>query len=174
MSDWGKFHQELEKLRSASDDPIAVVLACERLADESGIFTSEQILNSLKQSEHQELINASGKHSHAAYRSELYESVFKPLISAFPTGDIEYWYSCVVLALKEVGIAEPDCSYCMSCCFKDRSWVYDLSYAVLLTQLYQLHSGYKEECVRQQAEKDVEDGYQLNAFGVSIREESLA
>ena len=173
MSDWETFHRELEKQRSSAEDPVTCFLACERLAEECNIFTSEEILKSLREGDCQDLIQASGKHSHAAYRTELYDSLFKPLISDFPTGDIEYWYSCVVLALKEVGIAEPDCSYCMSCCFKERNWIYDLSYAVLLTQLYLLQPGHKEDNARKQSEKDVEDGYRLNAFGVSVREETL-
>jgi hypothetical protein len=135
---WEVFSENLSQLKAGSSDLLSCFKEAESLAESSGVYITQTIVDAITATGRDDLILASGKQSHAGYRAELNEAIFTPLIGLFPAVDLEYWYVCVVSAAKQVGITEPDTSNCMSECFRAQSWPYDMQFAVLLTQIYQL------------------------------------
>ncbi len=135
--DWVALEQKLADVKTDNKDPIVYFKMLSENAQLKGLYIPEDVIATLELSERQDLINASGKQSHAGYRKELYVDVFEPLVSAFTAEVLEYWYFCIASALKRIGIVEADTSYCMSECFRSQDWLNSINYAVLLSQIYQ-------------------------------------
>lgn len=134
---WFGFQQKLSSLEVEAPDLFSRYKLAQQHAKQNNIFTAQDMTSVLQNSQRLDLIQASGKQSHAGFRDELYLQVFAPLIDDFPAQDKGYWYFCVAAALKQLGIVEADTSYCMSKAFHSQGWPYDINFAVLLTQIYQ-------------------------------------
>jgi hypothetical protein len=195
MDSWEVFLSKFNSLKLGNTDFLTWFQEVESLAQSCDVYVTQTIVDAINMMEGVDLISASGKQTHAGYRAELYDAIFIPLISLFPAVSLEYWYVCVVSAVKQVGISESDTSHCMSECFRSQEWSYDMQFAILLTQVYQLKEQSSEKLAlniqpqeeleiglkvevkieprvesknkeSQPIRDEIDDGYLLYAFGV--------